>query len=220
VTPSTLPRRQGRACLAGERIRAAAQGWRTGQARCRHHARDLSHRARSVRRSAGRDTLRAAVLVGFSTFGVSPLQRTELADRAHACRCARRGGRSASVRSGWCHSPTGRSRRSAMRRVGAAMDHLVDCPAPVRAESRFADGGLVTAATVLAPGQKLRVIKFGGSTPRDTSPGIRRVPASKATPPRASASRSPCGQCGHIDVARMSSRSPRYSPPQPTRPGQ
>jgi hypothetical protein len=42
------------------------------------------------------------------------------------------------------------------------MDHLVDCPAPVRAESRFADGGLVTAATVLAPGQKLRVIKFGG----------------------------------------------------------
>jgi hypothetical protein len=32
----------------------------------------------------------------------------------------------------------------------------------VRAESRFADGGLVTAATVLAPGQKLRVIKFGG----------------------------------------------------------
>ena len=130
------------------------------------------------------------------------------------------GGRSASVRSGWCHSPTGRSRRSAMRRVGAAMDHLVDCPAPVRAESRFADGGLVTAATVLAPGQKLRVIKFGGSTPRDTSPGIRRVPASKATPPRASASRSPCGQCGHIDVARMSSRSPRYSPPQPTRPGQ
>jgi hypothetical protein len=43
------------------------------------------------------------------------------------------------------------------------MDYLVDCPAPVRAESRsFADGGLVTAATVLAPGQKLRVIKFGG----------------------------------------------------------
>ena len=118
------------------------------------------------------------------------------------------GGRSASVRSGWCHSPTGadyravrtdrqraaatgrrrswvaaaledplrgeyhdatgtavvlvhKTRRSGLR-VGAAMDHLVDCPAPVRAESRFADGGLVTAATVLAPGQKLRVIKFGG----------------------------------------------------------
>ena len=31
------------------------------------------------------------------------------------------------------------------------------------------------------------------------------VPASKATPPRASASRSPRGQCGHTDVARMSS---------------
>ena len=30
----------------------------------------------------------------------------------------------------------------------------------------------------------------------------------------------PRGQCGHIDVARMSSRSPRYSPAQPTRPGQ
>jgi len=37
---------------------------------------------------------------------------------------------------------------------------------------------------------------------------------------RASASRSPRGQCGRIDVARMSSRSPRYSPAQPTRPGQ
>ena len=55
-----------------------------------------------------------------------------------------------------------KTRRSGLR-VGAAMDHLVDCPAPVRAESRsFADGGLVTAATVLAAGQKLRVIKFGG----------------------------------------------------------
>ncbi|MBA0085238.1 MAG: hypothetical protein HRJ53_09590 [Acidobacteria bacterium Pan2503] len=54
-----------------------------------------------------------------------------------------------------------KTRRSGLR-VGAAIDHLVDCPAPVRAESRFADGGLVTAATVLAPGQKLRVIKFGG----------------------------------------------------------
>jgi hypothetical protein len=61
---------------------------------------------------------------------------------------------------------------------------------------------------------------MGVEVPRDTSPGIRWVPASKATPPRASASRSPRGQCGHIDVARMSSRSPRYSPAQPTRPGQ
>ena len=52
----------------------------------------------------------------------------------------------------------------------------------------------------------------GVEVPRDTSPGIGWVPASKATPPRASASRSPSGQCGHIDVARMSSRSPRYAP--------
>lgn len=55
---------------------------------------------------------------------------------------------------------------------------------------------------------------MGVEVPRDTSPGIRWVPASKATLPRASASRSPRGQCGHIDVARMSSRSPRYSPGQ------
>jgi len=110
------------------------------------------------------------------------------------------------------------AKRAAGRR---SMDRLVDCPAPVRAESRsFADGGLVTAATMLAPGQKLRVIKFGVEVPGDASPGIRWVPASKATPPRASASRSPRGQWGHVNVARMSSRSPRYSPAQPTRPGQ
>ena len=53
-----------------------------------------------------------------------------------------------------------KTRRSGLR-VGAAMDHLIECPAPVRSESRgFKDGGLVTAATVLQPGQKLRVIKF------------------------------------------------------------
>ena len=58
-----------------------------------------------------------------------------------------------------------KTRRSGLR-VGAAMDHLVDCPAPVRAESRsFADGGLVTAAMVPASGQKLRVIKFGVESP-------------------------------------------------------
>jgi alpha,alpha-trehalose phosphorylase len=46
-------------------------------------------------------------------------------------------------------------------RVGAAMDHLIECPASVRTESRtFQDGGMVTAATVLQPGQKLRIIKF------------------------------------------------------------
>jgi alpha,alpha-trehalose phosphorylase len=53
-----------------------------------------------------------------------------------------------------------RTKRSGLR-VGAAMEHRIDCPAPVRAESRsFTDGGVVTAAAVLAPGQKLRVVKF------------------------------------------------------------
>jgi alpha,alpha-trehalose phosphorylase len=53
-----------------------------------------------------------------------------------------------------------KTRRSGLR-VGAAMDHLIDGPAPVRVESQvFEDGGLVTATTVLRPGQKLRVIKF------------------------------------------------------------
>ena len=45
--------------------------------------------------------------------------------------------------------------------VAAAMDHLIDGPPGVLVESRvFPDGGLVTAATVLEPGQKLRMIKF------------------------------------------------------------
>ncbi|HJY95893.1 MAG TPA: family 65 glycosyl hydrolase, partial [Streptosporangiaceae bacterium] len=52
------------------------------------------------------------------------------------------------------------TKRSGLR-VGAAMDHLIECPAPSRVESRvFEDGGLVTVATVLQPGQKLRVVKF------------------------------------------------------------
>jgi hypothetical protein len=52
------------------------------------------------------------------------------------------------------------AKRAAGRRRDGSPRRL---PGPVRAESRsFADGGLVTAATVLAPGQKLRVIKFGG----------------------------------------------------------
>lgn len=37
---------------------------------------------------------------------------------------------------------------------------------------------------------------MGVEVPRDTNPGIRWVPASKAMPPHASASRSPRGQCG------------------------
>jgi alpha,alpha-trehalose phosphorylase len=46
-------------------------------------------------------------------------------------------------------------------RVGAAMDHQIDCPVGVHVESRaYADGGIVTATMVLQPGQRLRVIKF------------------------------------------------------------
>jgi alpha,alpha-trehalose phosphorylase len=46
-------------------------------------------------------------------------------------------------------------------RVGAAMDHQIDCPDGVHVESRsFADGGNVTATMVLQPGQRMRVIKF------------------------------------------------------------
>jgi hypothetical protein len=49
------------------------------------------------------------------------------------------------------------------RPVAAICYEVEPVDGPARAESRsFADGGLVTAATVLAPGQKLRVIKFGG----------------------------------------------------------
>jgi len=48
-------------------------------------------------------------------------------------------------------------------RVGAAMDHVIDGSAGTRIESRAAaDGGVVTATTVLQPGQRLRVIKFVG----------------------------------------------------------
>jgi alpha,alpha-trehalose phosphorylase len=67
------------------------------------------------------------------------------------------------------------TRRSGLR-VGAAMDHVIDGPTGVQVESRaFADGGLVTAATVLRPGQRLRVIKFvayGWSGERSL-PGVR-----------------------------------------------
>jgi alpha,alpha-trehalose phosphorylase len=46
-------------------------------------------------------------------------------------------------------------------RVAAIMDHVIDGPSHVQADSRaFDDGGLVTMATVLKPGEKLRVIKF------------------------------------------------------------
>ena len=46
-------------------------------------------------------------------------------------------------------------------RMGAIMDHKIDGPPGVQTENRaFPDGGLVTAAVVLKPGEKLRVIKF------------------------------------------------------------
>jgi alpha,alpha-trehalose phosphorylase len=52
------------------------------------------------------------------------------------------------------------TRRSGLR-VGAGMDHLIDCPAAVRVESRVVeDGGLVTVAAALEPGQTLRLVKF------------------------------------------------------------
>jgi len=67
-----------------------------------------------------------------------------------------------------------RTTRSGLR-VGAAMDHLVDGP-DVRVESQsFPDGALVTAAAVLAPGQRLSVIKFVGYGWSGTRslPGVR-----------------------------------------------
>jgi alpha,alpha-trehalose phosphorylase len=67
-----------------------------------------------------------------------------------------------------------RTARSGLR-VGAAMDHLVDGPG-VRIEARsFDDGGMVTAEAVVAPGQRLSVIKFvahGWSAVRSL-PGVR-----------------------------------------------
>jgi alpha,alpha-trehalose phosphorylase len=45
--------------------------------------------------------------------------------------------------------------------VGAAMDHLIEGPDGVLTESRaFEDGGLVSATTLLKPGETLRIIKF------------------------------------------------------------
>jgi len=60
-------------------------------------------------------------------------------------------------------------------RVGAAMDHVIDGP-DIRTEGRaFPDGGVVTAAAVVPPGQRLTVIKFvayGWSAERSL-PGVR-----------------------------------------------
>jgi alpha,alpha-trehalose phosphorylase len=63
--------------------------------------------------------------------------------------------------------------RNSGLRIGAGMDHLIDGPDP-RIESHvFPDGGLVTATAVLAPGQRLSLIKlvaYGWS-------GARSLPA-------------------------------------------
>jgi alpha,alpha-trehalose phosphorylase len=67
------------------------------------------------------------------------------------------------------------TKRSKLR-VGAAMDHTVEGPDGVLSETRvFTDGGVVTAAVVLDPGQKLTVTKFvayGWSGTRSL-PGVR-----------------------------------------------
>src|SRR6185437_15139208 len=53
-----------------------------------------------------------------------------------------------------------KTRRSGLR-VGAAMDHLIDGPDGVLTEGKaFEDGGLVSVATPLKPGETLRIIKF------------------------------------------------------------
>jgi alpha,alpha-trehalose phosphorylase len=52
------------------------------------------------------------------------------------------------------------TKRSGLR-VGAVMGHLIDCPAPLRTESRtVGDGGVAVVSTTLEPGQRLRVIKW------------------------------------------------------------
>jgi len=46
-------------------------------------------------------------------------------------------------------------------RVGAAMDHVIDGPSDLRTDSRLThDAGIVTVATMLEPGQRLRLVKF------------------------------------------------------------
>ena len=59
-----------------------------------------------------------------------------------------------------CAAVVVHSTRSSGLRIGAGMDHVIDGPDP-RIESHvFPDGGLITAAAVLAPGQRLSLIKF------------------------------------------------------------
>jgi alpha,alpha-trehalose phosphorylase len=52
------------------------------------------------------------------------------------------------------------TQRSALR-VGAAMAHLIEAPSNISTDTHaHADSGMVTAATVLQPGERLRLIKF------------------------------------------------------------
>jgi len=53
-----------------------------------------------------------------------------------------------------------RTQRSGLR-VGAAMDHVIEGPDALRTDTRVSpDSGMVTVATTLEPGQRLRLVKF------------------------------------------------------------
>src|SRR6185437_6436057 len=68
-----------------------------------------------------------------------------------------------------------KTRRSGLR-IGAAMDHYIEGPTGVLTEGKaFEDGGLVSAATPLKPGETLRIIKlvaYGWSAERSL-PAVR-----------------------------------------------
>ena len=53
-----------------------------------------------------------------------------------------------------------RTQRSGLR-IGAAMDHVIDGPDALRTDTRVSsDSGMVTVATSLEPGQRLRLVKY------------------------------------------------------------
>jgi alpha,alpha-trehalose phosphorylase len=55
-----------------------------------------------------------------------------------------------------------KTRHSGLR-VAAAMDHMIDAPAAMRIDKQLTeDGGLLTAAVALEPGQRFQLIKFVG----------------------------------------------------------
>jgi alpha,alpha-trehalose phosphorylase len=51
------------------------------------------------------------------------------------------------------------TKRSGLR-IASAMDHLIDGPEPRIECHLFEDGGVITAAAVVAPGQRLSIVKF------------------------------------------------------------